>query len=41
VSEAVDLDRVFSAPAHPRRRQAVELLRERPSRAGEIAEAVG
>ena len=38
---AVDLDRVLAALADPRRRQVVELLRERPRRAGELAEAVG
>jgi len=38
---AVDIDRVLAALAHPRRRQIVELLRERPRRAGELAEAVG
>ena len=36
-----DLDRTLVALADPHRRQIVELLRERPRRAGEIAEAVG
>ncbi len=40
MTAAVDLDRVLLALADPRRRQVVELLRERPRRAGEIAEAV-
>ena len=35
------IDRTFSALADPHRRQVVELLRERPHRAGELAEAVG
>lgn len=41
MSAAVDLDRVLLALADPRRRRVVELLRERPRRAGEIAEEVG
>ena len=41
MSAAVDLDRVLFALADPRRRQMVELLRQRPRRAGEIAAAVG
>jgi DNA-binding transcriptional ArsR family regulator len=41
VSTAVDLDLVLAALADPRRRQAVELLRERPHCAGELAEAIG
>ncbi len=41
MNAAVDLDRVLSALADPRRRQVIELLRERPRRAGELAEAVG
>ena len=36
-----ELDRTLVALADPHRRQIVELLRERPRRAGEIAEAVG
>ena len=35
------IDRTFSALADPHRRQVIELLRERPRRAGELAEAVG
>ena len=41
MSLGVDLDRVLTALADPRRRQVVELLRERPHRAGELGEAVG
>ena len=35
------LDRTLAALADPHRRQVVDLLRERPRRAGELAEAVG
>ena len=35
------LDRTFSALADPTRRGVIELLRERPRRAGELAEACG
>lgn len=35
------LDRVLTALADPYRRRAVELLRERPRRAGELADALG
>jgi DNA-binding transcriptional ArsR family regulator len=35
------LDRTLLALADPHRRQVVDLLRERPRRAGELAEAVG
>jgi len=35
------IDRTFAALADPHRRQVVELLREKPRRAGELAEAVG
>jgi DNA-binding transcriptional ArsR family regulator len=35
------IDRTLLALADPHRRQVVELLRERPRRAGELAEAVG
>ncbi len=35
------LDRTFAALADPVRRRAVELLGERPRRAGELAEALG
>lgn len=34
-------DRVFAALADPARRRAVELLGERPRRAGELADALG
>lgn len=34
------LDRVLTALADPYRRRAVELLRERPRRAGELADAL-
>lgn len=35
------LDRVLTALADPYRRRAVELLRERPRRAGDLADALG
>jgi DNA-binding transcriptional ArsR family regulator len=35
------LDRTFAALADPHRRRVVELLRERPRRAGELAAAAG
>ena len=38
---APELDRVLTALADPHRRRVVELLREQPMRAGELAEAVG
>ncbi len=38
---AFDLDRTLSALADPTRRRVVDLLRERPRRAGEIAETFG
>jgi DNA-binding transcriptional ArsR family regulator len=38
---AAQLDRTLAALADPHRRQVVELLRERPRRAGELAEAAG
>ena len=38
---AARLDCTLIALADPRRRQIVELLRERPRRAGELAEAAG
>jgi DNA-binding transcriptional ArsR family regulator len=41
LSQTADLDRTLVALADPHRRRIVELLRERPRRAGEIAEAVG
>ena len=40
-SSARLIDRTFAALADPHRRHVVELLRERPRRAGELAEAVG
>jgi DNA-binding transcriptional ArsR family regulator len=36
---AYDLDRTLAALADPHRRRVVDLLRERPHRAGELAEA--
>jgi DNA-binding transcriptional ArsR family regulator len=36
---APDLDRTLSALADPHRRRVVDLLRERPRRAGELAQA--
>ena len=41
MSTAFDLDRTLAALADPHRRRVVELLRERPRRAGELADAVG
>jgi DNA-binding transcriptional ArsR family regulator len=41
LSAAFDLDRTLAALADPHRRRVVELLRERPRRAGELADAVG
>jgi DNA-binding transcriptional ArsR family regulator len=41
LSAAYDLDRTLAALADPHRRRVIELLRERPRRAGELAEAVG
>ena len=38
---AAALDRTLAALADPHRRHVVELLGERPRRAGELAEAVG
>ncbi|HUF73148.1 MAG TPA: metalloregulator ArsR/SmtB family transcription factor [Gammaproteobacteria bacterium] len=38
MASAVDLDRTIAALADPYRRRAVELLREQPRRAGELAE---
>jgi DNA-binding transcriptional ArsR family regulator len=35
------IDRTFAALADPYRRRTVDLLRERPHRAGELAEALG
>ena len=39
-AEATDLDRTLAALADPQRRRAVNLLRERPRRAGELAQAL-
>lgn len=41
MSAAASLDRTLAALADPHRRRVVELLRERPRRAGELAEAAG
>ncbi|HKV55162.1 MAG TPA: metalloregulator ArsR/SmtB family transcription factor [Candidatus Binataceae bacterium] len=41
VTATVELDRILAALADPHRRRIVELLHERPRRAGELAEAVG
>jgi DNA-binding transcriptional ArsR family regulator len=41
LSAAAELDRTLAALADPHRRRVVELLRERPRRAGELADAVG
>jgi DNA-binding transcriptional ArsR family regulator len=41
VTEAVALDRTLAALADPHRRRVVDLLRERPRRAGELAAAIG
>jgi DNA-binding transcriptional ArsR family regulator len=39
-AEPARLDRTLAALADPQRRRAVDLLRERPRRAGELAEAL-
>jgi DNA-binding transcriptional ArsR family regulator len=39
--QAPDVDRTLAALADPYRRRVIELLRERPRRAGELAQAVG
>jgi DNA-binding transcriptional ArsR family regulator len=41
LSQSAQIDRTLAALADPHRRRIVELLRERPFRAGEIAEAIG
>ena len=41
MAAAFDLDRTLQALADPTRRRVVDLLREAPCRAGEIAEAFG
>jgi DNA-binding transcriptional ArsR family regulator len=38
---SASVDRTLAALADPHRRRVVDLLRERPRRAGELAEAVG
>jgi DNA-binding transcriptional ArsR family regulator len=40
MSAAANLDRTLAALADPYRRRVVDLLRERPHRAGELAEAM-
>ncbi|MGA8262309.1 MAG: metalloregulator ArsR/SmtB family transcription factor [Arenicellales bacterium] len=41
MNKTADLDRTLAALADPHRRRMIELLRVRPRRAGELAEAVG
>jgi DNA-binding transcriptional ArsR family regulator len=41
VNTLAELDRTLAALADPDRRRVVELLRERPWRAGELAHAIG
>ncbi|KYO51402.1 metalloregulator ArsR/SmtB family transcription factor (plasmid) [Tistrella mobilis] len=41
MTAVASLDSVLAALADPHRRQVVELLRARPQRAGELAEAIG
>ena len=41
MNPAIDLDRTLAALADPHRRRVIELLRDRPRRAGELAEGVG
>jgi DNA-binding transcriptional ArsR family regulator len=41
LSSRAKVDRVLAALADPHRRRVIELLRERPRTAGEIAHAVG
>lgn len=41
MSAAARLDETLAALADPHRRQVIELLRERPRRAGELAEQAG
>ena len=38
---SASIDRTLSALADPHRRRVVDLLRQRPHRAGELAEAIG
>jgi DNA-binding transcriptional ArsR family regulator len=41
LNAATDLDRTLAALADPHRRRVIELLRDRPRRAGELAKSVG
>jgi DNA-binding transcriptional ArsR family regulator len=41
LNAAPELDRTLAALADPHRRRVIELLRDRPRRAGELAEGVG
>lgn len=41
MTAAPNLDRILSALADPNRRRTVDLLRQRPRRAGELADALG
>ena len=41
MNPAIDLDRTLAALADPHRRRVIELLRDRPRRAGELAENIG
>jgi DNA-binding transcriptional ArsR family regulator len=41
LKQAITLDQTLAALADPHRRKIVEILREQPRRAGELAEAVG
>ena len=41
MSAALNLDRTLAALADPHRRHVIELLRDRPRRAGELADDVG
>lgn len=41
LNAGAQVDRVLAALADPRRRRVVELLRERPRRAGELAAVLG
>jgi DNA-binding transcriptional ArsR family regulator len=41
LTTAATLDRTLAALADPARRRVIELLREQPRRAGELADAVG
>jgi DNA-binding transcriptional ArsR family regulator len=41
VTQAIAIDRTLAALADPARRRVIDLLRERPHRAGELASATG